>query len=143
MAVVLMLSLVIASFLQVILRNFFSIGFGAVEELMRNDVLWITFVGAVLTTMGGRHISIDILPRYLKEKPKRILNWILAISASVICLILAWYSVQFVRLDIEMKSIIAGFCPEWIFETIIPVGFFLLAISFPIRQLDEGRKGLP
>ncbi|MDO9547850.1 MAG: hypothetical protein Q7J65_02665, partial [Candidatus Marinimicrobia bacterium] len=51
LAVFLMLMLVLLSFSQVVLRNFFSTGFNAFEELMRNAVLWIAFVGAVLTTL--------------------------------------------------------------------------------------------
>lgn len=137
LAVGLMLALVTLSFTQVVLRNFFSIGFSAVEEFMRNGVLWIAFIGAVLTTLRGRHISIDILPRYLRGKARKILAWILALLPSIICLVLAYYSILFVKLEIEMNSTIAGFFPAWIIELIIPVGFILLAVSFPLRLLDQ------
>lgn len=141
LAVFLMLALVILSFTQVVLRNFFSIGFSAVEEMMRNGVLWIAFVGATLTTLRGKHISIDILPRILKNKNKRILEWFLTIIASIICLIMMWYGIQFIILEIEMDSVIAGFCPAWIIEIIIPFGFLLLALSFPLRLLDTKHDG--
>jgi len=139
-AIFLMLSLVLFSFLQVVLRNFFAISLNVADEFMRNGVLWIAFVGAVLTTLRGKHISIDILPRYVKGKRKIYLDWTLTISAALICLVMTWYSVRFIILEIEMKSVIAGFCPAWIIESIIPVGFFLLAISFPLRLLDKSRK---
>lgn len=137
MAVFIMLSLVMLSFLQVILRNFFSIGFNAVEELMRNGVLWITFIGAILTTLRGKHISIDILLRNLNSTPKKVVSWIISIFASFMCIIMTWYSISFVKLEIETNSIIGGFCPAWIIEIILPVGFLLLAISFPIKLLDN------
>ncbi|MBL7067384.1 MAG: TRAP transporter small permease subunit [Candidatus Marinimicrobia bacterium] len=141
LAVFLMLALVILSFTQVVLRNFFSIGFSAVEELMRNGVLWIAFVGATLTTLRGKHISIDILPRILKNKNKHILEWFLTIIASIICLIMMWYGTKFIILEIEMDSVIAGICPAWIIEIIIPFGFLLLALSFPLRLLDTKHDG--
>ncbi len=137
MAVFLMLSLVILAFLQVVLRNFFSIGFSAVEEFMRNGVLWIALIGAVLTTLRGKHISVDILLRYLSPTPKKIVNWIITIFASFMCIIMTWYSILFIKLEIESGSVIGGFCPAWIIEIILPIGFLLLAISFPIKILDS------
>jgi TRAP-type C4-dicarboxylate transport system permease small subunit len=110
--------------------------FSSIEELMRNGVLWIAFTGAVLTTLRGRHIAFDILPRFLKDKKKVILDWVLSVSASITCLLLAWLGVSFLRLEIEMESKIGGFCPAWIVEIIIPIGFVLLSIVFPLRVLD-------
>jgi len=140
MAIFLMLSLVLFSFLQVMLRNLFGASMDAADEFMRNGVLWIAFIGAALTTLHGKHISIDILPRFAKGKGKKILDWTLTISAAIICLVMTWYSTEFIILEIQMKSLIAGFCPAWLIEIIIPIGFFLLAISFPMRLLDKSQK---
>jgi len=136
-AVILMLTLVVLAFTQVILRNFFSLGFNAFEVLMRNAVLWIAFVGASLTTLRGKHISIDILPRFTKGKLKACLEWFLAATTSLICLFLAWLGIRFLSLEIELESVIAGVIPAWIIEIIIPIGFFLLAFCFPLRILDR------
>ncbi|HPC35974.1 MAG TPA: TRAP transporter small permease [Candidatus Marinimicrobia bacterium] len=139
LAVALMLFLVGMAFLQVILRNFFAIGLNVIDELMRNGVLWIAFCGAALTTLRSKHISIDILPRILKGRARRILNWILNLTAAAICFCLSWYAWQFVRLEISMQSMIAGVIPAWIIEIILPVGFFLLALTFPLRLIDESQ----
>jgi len=132
-----MLLLVVLSFSQVVLRNFFATGFNAFEELMRNAVLWIAFIGATLTTLRGKHISIDILPRVAKGRFKIILNWALSITASLICFYMSWLGLQFLKLEIDLASVIAGSIPAWIIEIIIPVGFLLLAITFPLRVLDS------
>lgn len=138
MAVFLMLLLVFLAFIQVLLRNLFSLGFNAIDELMRNGVLWIAFVGAVLTTLRGRHISIDILPRYTRGKSKRIIEWIIGFSSFVICLILAHYSLSFLILEHRTGSVIAGFCPAWVIELIIPIGFALLGVSFLLKTVEGG-----
>lgn len=135
MAVILMLSLAVMAFAQVILRNFFAIGLNVVDELMRNGVLWIAFVGAALTTLHSKHIAIDILPRLLKGKARLTLNWILNLIAGLICLILGWYAWKFILLEIEMHSRIAGVIPAWIVEIILPVGFLLLALTFFLKIL--------
>jgi TRAP-type C4-dicarboxylate transport system permease small subunit len=136
-AALLMLFLVILAFIQVLLRNLFSLGFNAIDELMRNGVLWIAFIGAVLTTLRGQHISIDILPRYLRGKSKKIVEWIIGLSSFVICLIFVRYSISFVILECQTGSIIAGFCLAWIIELIIPVGFTLLGISFLLKTIES------
>jgi len=140
MAAFLMLGLVILAFIQVMLRNFFHIGFNAVEEFMRNGVLWIAFVGAVLTTLRGRHIAIDILPRFLKDRPKRIIYWIISLIVALICLILMYYGIQFMLLEMETGAVIGGFCPAWIVELIIPVGFLLLAITSVLRAVENNQQ---
>lgn len=141
MAVFLMFSLAVMAFIQVILRNFFAIGLNAVDELMRNGVLWIAFIGAALTTLRSKHIAIDILPRLLKGKASLVLNWILNLTASLICLILGWYAARFVQLEIDMHSTLAGVIPAWIIEIILPVGFFLLALTFLLRLPDKPQTG--
>jgi len=137
LAVVLMLSLAVMAFVQVILRNFFAIGVNLIDELMRNGVLWIAFIGAILTTLHTKHIAVDILPRLLKGRARRILNWILNATAGVICLTLSWFAIQFIRLEISMQSVIGGVVPAWIVEIILPVGFFLLAMTFFLRLPEK------
>jgi len=139
LAVVLMLSLAFMAFVQVILRNLFAFGLNIVDELMRNGVLWIAFTGAILTTLHSKHISVDILPRLLKGQARSILNWILNLIAGLICLILSWFSIQFIRLEISMRSLISGVIPAWIIEIILPVGFFLLALTFFLRLTEKPR----
>lgn len=133
LAIILMSSIVLFTFAQVILRNFFTIHLTELENIVRSEVLWIAFIGAVLTSLRGRHISIDILPRYLKGKARKVLLIVLDISAMTICFILAWYSIKFIQLEISLGTTIGMNIQAWIPELILPIGFFLLAISFPLK----------
>jgi len=133
LGVVLLLLLVLMAFFQVIMRNFFGIGINALEEIMRNSVLWIALVGGILTTLRGKHIAIDIVSRILPHRFRPLHNAILNIFAGLVCLVFAWLSIQFLQLEIEMSSKIARVIPAWIIEIILPVGFFLLAISFFLK----------
>lgn len=133
LSIILMSSIVLFTFAQVILRNFFTIHLTELENIVRSEVLWIAFIGAVLTSLRGRHISIDILPRYLKGKARKILLIILDFSAMIICFILAWYSIKFIQLEISLGTTVGMNIPAWIPELILPIGFILLAISFPLK----------
>lgn len=139
LATFLLLSLMLLSFTQIILRNFFSIGSDFVETFVRHEVLWITFSGAVLTTIHGKHISIDILPRYLYGRKRltleKILLRIIYLSASLISILLFSLSISFIGMEIERGALIDGFLPAWTLESIIPIGFFLLSISSILKVL--------
>lgn len=140
LGVILLTLLVCSSFLQVILRNFFGIGINALEELMRNGVLWIALVGGILTTLRGKHIAIDIVPRFLPERWRTVFNFILNGIAAIICLIFSWLSFQFLKLEIAMESRIAGAIPAWIIELILPIGFFLIAVSFLLKIFTNPKR---
>ena len=143
LAIILLSSIVLFTFAQVVLRNFFSIHVTELENIVRSEVLWIALVGAILTSLRGRHISIDILPRYLKGRSKKILLIILDFSAMFICFMLGYYSIKFIQLEISLGTTVGMNIPAWIPELILPIGFFLLGISFPLKLIDEDEKPAP
>ncbi len=136
-AVFLMLSLLLLSISQIVLRNIFSIHFNIIGEITRQIVLWLTFIGAILTSLRGKHIGIDILPRLLKKRNLIILNLVLMISASIICFLLAFYSVSFLKMEIEFESTIGNLFPSWMSQIIIPLGFFFLGITFLLKLFEK------
>ena len=115
---------------QIILRNFFDINFTLAGEIARQGVIWLTFAGAVLTTLKNKHIAIDLLSRIISQKYKKKLLAILNISAAVICFILTYFSINFLKMEIEFASTIADKIPAWTFQVIIPAGFFFMALAF-------------
>ncbi len=54
--------------LQVGGRAVFDLGFGWTEELARYTMIWLTYIGAVVSLRQGSHIAIDLVVRKL---PKR------------------------------------------------------------------------
>ena len=59
--VILLSSMIVIAFFQIVLRNLFSTGLTWGDPLVRNLVLWIGFIGAALATREGKHINIDIV----------------------------------------------------------------------------------
>jgi len=136
-----LLLLVFVSFLQVILRNIFSIAFNFLEIIMRNTFLWLTFYGALLVSLRSKHLSIDILPIFLergkKYKLKRGLDIFVNIFSGIICTILTYLSIKFIIMEIESGSYVGNMLPAWTVEIIIPIGFFLLSITFFLNIFDK------
>jgi TRAP-type C4-dicarboxylate transport system permease small subunit len=129
--------MVIFAFLQVVLRNIFHEGILWGDILLRHLVLWVGFIGASLATREQKHINIDLFGRFLSDKGKKIVRLITNLFSVFICYILANASWTFVQDEKMMGTEIFSDIPAWYFQTIIPIGFFLMSIRFLILSLDN------
>lgn len=130
-------TMVILSFLQVILRNFFNTGLLWADIFLRHLVLWVGFIGASLATRADRHINIDLLSRLVSKRyliPIKITTQLFAI---VIGIILARASYLFVLSEKEAGAIVFGNVPTWYIQIILPIGFSLIVIRFLLKILEE------
>lgn len=129
--------MVILSFLQVILRNFFNTGLLWADIFLRHLVLWVGFIGASLATRSDRHINIDLFSRLAPKRyivPIKIITQLFAI---VIGIILARASYLFVVSEKEAGSIVFSNIPTWYIQIILPVGFSLIVIRIFLKILEE------
>lgn len=135
--VVMFLIMLVMAFGQVILRNFFSGGIIWGDILLRHLVLWIGFIGAALATSNDRHLNIEILRRFLRDRLRFIVAFITNIFAAAVCYFLFRASMTFLEFEIANKNIVYGSVPSWIAQLIIPAGYVLLIIHFCIRALVD------
>ena len=126
--------------MQIVQRNFFSTSFSWTDELLRLLVLWLGLVGAVAASRDDRHISIDILSRYLAEKRIDQVRLVVDFFTASVCATLAWHSTRFVLLEKEYGATIMTGQPAWIFEAVIPVVFVLIAYRYAIFFLQRIRN---
>jgi TRAP-type C4-dicarboxylate transport system permease small subunit len=137
--------MIFMSFLQVILRNFFSSGIIWADTFLRHLVLWVTFLGASLATRENRHINIDIFSRLLSPAARRPVQFITNLFASGIAVLLARAAYVFVRDEKAFGSTTFLNLPLWIVVTIIAIGFVLIAFRFILKAIlawtDHQQKG--
>jgi TRAP-type C4-dicarboxylate transport system permease small subunit len=141
----LLLVMVFVGFLQVILRNFFQTGIFGADLLLRQGLLWLGLLGASLAVRGaGRHIEIDILSKGVPPLWAGRVRRAADAFAATICALLARASLIFISGEWEAGSLIAGYFPAWIFQSILPIGFTLMAFRF-LAAAIMGRpdKGQP
>ena len=137
LALLIILSMLLITSGQVILRNFFGINLNRASEIARQEVIWLTFIGAILTTLNSKHIGIDLLSKIITGKSQRILSIVLNISAAIICFIFTYYSINFLKMEIEFAATIANIFPAWIFQIIIPAGFLFMAVAFLLNLVND------
>lgn len=111
---------------QIFLRDF---GFGSLlwgDEAVRLMVLWIAMVAGVAAAREDRHISIDVLSRFLPPFLQIAAKLLVELFAGVVCFALSWFSWGMVRLAMEDGDKLLIDQPAWVLQMVLPVAFFLM-----------------
>ncbi|MHB2153220.1 TRAP transporter small permease [Calditrichota bacterium GD2] len=124
------LVMVFMSGLQIFLRKVFNVGILWGDIFLRNLVLWVSFIGASLAAREGKHINIDLLTRLTPARWRKIPKTIVYLFAIFITALLTRASLTFVLDEREFGTTIFSDIPAWPFQTIIPIGFALMALRF-------------
>jgi TRAP-type C4-dicarboxylate transport system permease small subunit len=122
--------LLLVAIAQIILRNAFIEGLLWAEPAMRIAVLWIAMIGGMVACREGGHIKINLFEVYVQGRAKRVLAGLAHLGACLTCAALAyasWLFVGYERMD-GMTTFLN--LPAWWFESILPVGFTVMALRF-------------
>ncbi len=129
-------AMIILSFLQVILRNFFGTGLLWADTLVRHLVIWVGFMGAAIATHEGRHISIDALTKFFSPRWKAVSQILTSLFAIVVCYYLADAALVFLRDEQASGSDLVLSIPTWVALIVIPTGYGLMAIHFLVKVVE-------
>lgn len=141
--VLILTSMILLAAGQIVLRNFFDIGFIWTDEALRLMVLWLAVAGAVAASRSDKHINIAILDRFLSGRLEAIFKAVVHVFTATVCGIVAWYGLLFVRSSHEFGDVLLGNVPAWLLQLVLPVGFGLIAwryALFFVRDLASLRR---
>ncbi len=138
--------MVVASVVQIVLRNAFDTGLPWIDPLLRYLTLWIGFLGAAFATAEGRHIQIDAAARVSPPGLRRGVGRVASVVAALVCAVLA---------DAGWRHVVAehaypaeAFLGLHTYHVlwIMPVAFVLMAYRFLYRAwrgLESPWEGEP
>ncbi|MBU0993221.1 MAG: TRAP transporter small permease [Proteobacteria bacterium] len=131
------ITMISIAFGQVVLRNTLSMGFLWVEHLTRILILWVTFLGASTASREKRHISMDLLTRYVSEPKQKVFSIISSLTVGVCCFLLFMTSVSYIhiQMDSHVSNIWPG-APDWVFLLVIPY-FFMITMFRSLLQIKN------
>ena len=124
---VILISMILLAGTQIFLRNIFDTGLFWGDEMLRLMVLWITIAGGLAASRMDRHISIEVLDRFLPQIAQLFTKIIIDIFTSSICALFAWHSARFVMGSYEFGDTLMRDTPAWMLQIILPIGFTLMA----------------
>ncbi len=128
--VILLTAMIIMASTQILLRNLFDTGFVWIDPLLRVLVLWLGLLGATVATRNNKHISIDLLSRFIKPNTYCLVQSGVAQISAWTCLVIAWYGLNWIRLDYEDAVTSFVGIPAWMLEVVIPAAFALIGLRY-------------
>jgi TRAP-type C4-dicarboxylate transport system permease small subunit len=132
-------ALMLIAVTQIALRNVWSAGLPWADGLTRVGVLWIAVLGAVAASRDGKHIAINLAPRVLPAIWERRALVLVELFTAGVASLMAWHSWVFVRDSREFGDTMLGDFPAWVFQSVLPIGFALIAYRYLLRAV--GRIG--
>ena len=136
----LLLLMIFMAVLQIFLRNLFNSGILWGDPLVRILVLWIGLLGAMIASRNNRHISIDVISRYLPDPLKKLTTLLTSVFTSLVCAIMAYYSFVFVIMEKNDGLLAFAAIPAWICESILPISFAIISIRYILFSFTSVAK---
>ena len=131
------LSLIVVLLLvEVIGRKFFSTGIPGSSGYIQHLVLWIAFIGAMITTREKKHLSLSIGIENIKEPFKRWIKTATSFISVNVCTTFTLTSIRFVIVGFDPSQKV-GFLPIHFFLFFMPIGFFIITLRF-IKHTEGG-----
>jgi TRAP-type C4-dicarboxylate transport system permease small subunit len=134
--VVLLSTMIVLAGTQIILRNFLDSGFVWIDPLLRVLVLWLGLLGATVATRNNKHIRIDLLSKLFDRNTHRLIQ---SLVGQGTCIVIAWYGLNWIRMDYAdgLDSLLG--IPAWMLEVIVPVAFGLIGLRYFIKSVGWAR----
>ncbi len=142
--VVLLIFMVGLSFLQVVMRAFFSSSLIWADPLLRHAVLWAGLLGAVLASRAGRQFALDAILKFFPVKLQKVCELAARVFTLFVCVLLFYASAKFLKDEFGSQTVAfslgrAGIRAAWL-ELIVPGAFLLI---FFHTSLDVFREKTP
>jgi TRAP-type transport system small permease protein len=101
--------------LEVVARNILHIPTTWAEELSRFMCVWAVFLGSASAWYRGAHIVVDVLPRRLKNLPKKLLMMLIHFLSGVFLLSVWVGSIQIMYSQFEAKTSALEISISWFY----------------------------
>ena len=137
----LLLTMILLTCLQIILRSLFSGGLAWADPLVRYLVLWSGLLGAALATAHGKHIAIDLAAYLLPKGLRPAMETLCQLFSTLVSAGLVWASWLFLRSEMAFGGPGLLGIPSWGWNLIFPLAFSLICLR-SAAQLVVGCRRL-
>jgi tripartite ATP-independent transporter DctM subunit len=114
--------------LDILLRNLFHAGISGGASFLEHATLVVGMLGAAVAARQNRMLALSTLGAFLKGRMQTTAAIFSGGCAAAVSALLCVAAVQFVASERAAANIIAYGVPVWVIETVIPLGFGLVAI---------------
>ena len=130
--------LLLFAFLQVFLRNFFDSGINWGDVFNRLLVLWVAFFGASIAAAEKKHLSLEVLTKFLPKRLVPVTEMFVNSFVIVVTWMLTKHSYAFFQdqITFEASEVLFPGLPKAYFTIIFPIGFGLICFRYVVNMMD-------
>lgn len=121
-----MIALSVTIVAEILLRKFFSVSLGGVDELGGYAVAVVAPLAFLVAAADSAHIRINLLHARLPMRLRAVFNLAAALALALLALFLFYFTVQTVRETLEYRSIAQT---PWATPLIYPQALWLVAMG--------------
>ena len=135
--VFILFGMILLAGVQIFLRNFLDTSLFWGDEMLRLMVLWLTLAGGLAASRMDKHISIEVLDRFLPGKVQLPIRIFIDLFTASICALFAWHGARFVMASYEFGDTLMKNTPAWMLQIVLPIGFGLMAYRHLLLALKR------
>ncbi len=114
---------------EMALRGLFSVSLPGAQDFVQHLTLWVAFLGAMIATREGRHLSLStglkVLPGRLDAHGEKLA----AAASAAVAAGLFWASFRFVQAEYEFSLGDSGqWVPAWLMQAVMPLAFLVITL---------------
>jgi TRAP-type C4-dicarboxylate transport system permease small subunit len=111
-----------------------------IDVLLRQLVLVVGFLGAMVAVRRREHITIDAVGQLIEGRVRHTVDAVTSLVAVGVCAVLAMSGWQLVELGMRHPRDLLPWAPQWTFQVMFPAGFGLMALHFLLRAVASGTE---
>ncbi len=105
---------------------------------VQNGTLWIGFLGAILATVGGKHLGLATTNFMARGRLRTLFETFSHVVFIVVAVMLTYASARMVAADRNGgdNDLLPGGIHRWVFELLIPIAFGIMAVRVVLRATN-------
>lgn len=135
--------------LEIVGRRLLGQGVPGSITWVQHLTLWVAFVGGIIAARDRRHLALATTT-FLPPAFRPVSSLIASAVGCAVTVALAWAAASTVNLERQSMAVLSGGVPLWLIETIMPIGFAVIAIRLwwqsgqaPLRHEFETAEPAP
>jgi len=125
-AIVVFLAMAVLPIAEIVGRRLFDQGVPGSITWVQHLTLWVAFAGGVIAARDRRHLALATTS-FMSPTVRSYADLVASAVGCTVAAVLAWAAYYAVDADRQSMTELSGGVPLWVVETIMPIGFALIA----------------
>lgn len=126
---------------EMAVRGITGSGIPGLQGFVQHLTLWVAFLGAMLATREGRHLSLSTGLKIFPDRIQHAGDMLAAAATAAVSAGLFWASFQMVKSEYDFSLGAGGhWLPVWVMQSVLPLAFLVMTLRTMVQPTDRAVK---